>query len=194
MDAPALRPFGKWQQAGVPKKGWTCVGYHDLGEDDKDVRPICQMCEHRQIRYVHRMSHPEYPDVLECGMHCAGHMEQDYAQAEEREGEMRRAASRRRSRWKSYQKRRTAQRMVLHTHGWRISKNDNEWTEYLDHRIVILPGRGGWRANVYTGDSLISTVPPPPSRDKAELKKAALDFVDGTVEADITGTARTPEK
>ena len=23
--------FGKWSQQGVPKKGWTCIGFEDLG-------------------------------------------------------------------------------------------------------------------------------------------------------------------
>lgn len=43
--------FGKWSQQGVPKKGWTCIGFEDLGEPSTQ----CEMCENQDIRYVHRI-------------------------------------------------------------------------------------------------------------------------------------------
>ena len=27
------------------------------------------MCENQDIRYVHQMQHPDYPNILECGNH-----------------------------------------------------------------------------------------------------------------------------
>lgn len=48
---------GKWSQRDVPHKGWTCVRVDDLGEPSV----TCEMCEFQAIRYVHHMSHPEYP-------------------------------------------------------------------------------------------------------------------------------------
>ena len=65
---------GKWAEPGVPHKGWSCDAVTDLGEPLE----ICGMCETAEIRYVHSMSHPEYPDVLDVGCICAEHMEEDY--------------------------------------------------------------------------------------------------------------------
>ena len=43
-----MSSFGKWSQQGVPQKGWTCIGFEDLGEpaaECANVRksgdPIC---------------------------------------------------------------------------------------------------------------------------------------------------------
>lgn len=49
---------GKWAEPGVPHRGWTCVGVHDV----EDERQTCEMCEGQEIRYVHAMEHPNYPD------------------------------------------------------------------------------------------------------------------------------------
>jgi hypothetical protein len=90
---------GKWSQPGVPHRGWTCEGVEDLGEPDA----ICEMCERQEIRYVHTMVHPEYPDKLACGCVCAGHMERGAADddiallvaaAREREAPLRSLAAR----------------------------------------------------------------------------------------------------
>jgi hypothetical protein len=40
---------GKWSQAGVPHRGWSCVGVEDLGAPEA----TCEMCETQKIRYVH---------------------------------------------------------------------------------------------------------------------------------------------
>ena len=48
-----MSQFGKWNQSRVPHKGWSCVGFEDLGEPST----ICEMCEHQEIRYVHTMRH-----------------------------------------------------------------------------------------------------------------------------------------
>ena len=55
--------FGKWSQAGVPHRGWTCIGVDDLEEPDH----ICEMCEHAEVRYVHVMTHPDYEGELLVG-------------------------------------------------------------------------------------------------------------------------------
>ena len=52
--------FGKWSQQGVPKKGWTCIGFEELGK----LSTQCEMCEIQDIRYVHQMQHPDYPHIL----------------------------------------------------------------------------------------------------------------------------------
>lgn len=51
---------GKWAQQGVPHKGWENTGVYDVGAD----RMTCEMCEAREIRYAHHMTHPAYPNEL----------------------------------------------------------------------------------------------------------------------------------
>jgi hypothetical protein len=65
---------GKWSQPGVPHKGWRWVGVEDLEEPSQ----VCGMCESVEIRYVHFMEHPDYPDTLGVGCICAEHMADDY--------------------------------------------------------------------------------------------------------------------
>jgi len=84
---------GKWSQAGVPKKGWSC----DDIEDKEDSRIMCEMCEDQEARFVHHMSHPDYPTSLAVGCVCAEHMENDYVRPKRREARLRNAASRRKS-------------------------------------------------------------------------------------------------
>jgi hypothetical protein len=96
MTQETTRATGKWCQPGVPHKGWTFVGFDDLGEPSA----ICEMCETQEIRYVHYMEHPNYPTQLGCGCVCAGRMEQDYEGARRREAVFR-SATGRRHRWLS---------------------------------------------------------------------------------------------
>lgn len=61
----------RWDQAGVPHKGWHCVDVVDLradGEpaDDTDYA-TCQMCGNEKIRYVHIMEHPDVEESLDVG-------------------------------------------------------------------------------------------------------------------------------
>jgi hypothetical protein len=84
---------GKWIVEGVPHKGWTCDMVTDLEED----RMVCAMCEIAEIRYVHTMRHPDYPDPLGVGCVCAEHMEEDYVGPRLRENRLRARARRLRS-------------------------------------------------------------------------------------------------
>lgn len=58
-DTPDFGHFGKWSMPGVPHKGWTCIDIEDLGAPDA----VCEMCERQDIRYVHAMEHPDYPEL-----------------------------------------------------------------------------------------------------------------------------------
>lgn len=108
MDGHTQR--GKWSAAGVPHKGWQCIGVEDLREPSA----VCAMCECVEIRYVHYMEHPDYPDELGVGCICAEHMENDYVRPRERETRLKNMA-RRRSKW--------------HNRKWNISRNG---TSYLN--------------------------------------------------------------
>ena len=52
----------RWDQPGVPHKGWHCVDVVDLRADgesaDETDYATCQMCGNEKIRYVHIMEHP----------------------------------------------------------------------------------------------------------------------------------------
>lgn len=49
----------RWDQPGVPHKGWHCVDVVDLRADGGPADEIdyatCQMCGNEKIRYVHVM-------------------------------------------------------------------------------------------------------------------------------------------
>ena len=123
------RGSGKWSQPGVPHKGWTCTGIDDLGAPDE----ICEMCEVQSIRYVHYMEHPDYPDDLGVGCICAGHMEQDYEAARNRERSIKNAA-RRRSKWLN--------------RAWRISAKGNPYLNTDGFNIVLYKQDGKWSGTI----------------------------------------------
>jgi hypothetical protein len=116
---------GKWAQAGVPHKGWTCTDIEDLGRPEA----ICQMCEVQAIRYVHHMEHPDYAETLGVGCVCAGHMEQDLDGARQREREFKKG----RKRW---------------LNGWRISAAGNTYININGFNVVVFPQRDYWSARV----------------------------------------------
>jgi len=120
-----MATFGKWSQAGVPQKGWSCVGVEDLGLPSEQ----CQMCERQEIRYVHLMEHPNYPEVLGCGCVCAGRMEENYSGARKREADVKNAA-RRRTGWLMRK--------------WKLSQSGNRYVKTDGFRIVVFQKFGGW--------------------------------------------------
>lgn len=134
------RLTGKWSQVGVPHKGWICLDIEDLGEPSA----ICEMCETQEIRYVHHMQHPHYPDVLGCGCVCAGHMDGDYEGAKQREQVLRNASARRRK-WL--------------TRNWRESRSGNPFLNVDGNNVVVYPAGQGWGfriSNQVTGKSVVS--------------------------------------
>ena len=125
---------GKWDRPDVPHADWSCVGVEDLGEPCA----ICEMCETKEIRYVHTMEHPDYPNTLACGCICAGHMELNLDRAHAREATMK-AAARRRATW-------------LMRAGWRTSRNGNPWIKTRDgYKVVVFPKAEGWGGIVEHG-------------------------------------------
>lgn len=85
------RKVGKWSlERDIPKDSWICVGVDDLGEPNA----ICEMCEYKRIRNVHRMYHHATGLTLRAGCVCAGHMEGNIAAAVQRDRDMQNAAKR----------------------------------------------------------------------------------------------------
>lgn len=120
---------GKWSQAGVPQRGWTCVDIGDLGEPSQ----ICEMCESTEIRYVHYMQHSNYAETLAVGCVCAEHMEQDYVRPREREKKLQNAARRRKA-W--------AKRV------WRESLHGNSYVNVDGFNITVFRAGNIWKVIV----------------------------------------------
>jgi hypothetical protein len=153
---------GKWSQPGVPHQGWRCVDVEDLGSPEQ----ICEMCEARQVRFVHHMEHDHFGKALQVGCICAGHMEQDLAGARRRERTMTSRAGKR-ARWVRRR--------------WRVSAKGNEWLRADGYRVIVYQAADGrWGATVAADDEdddglvrhtrrRFSTI--------SEAKLAAFDFV-----------------
>lgn len=158
MSETSMRATGKWSQSGVPHKGWTCVDIEDLGEPSA----ICEMCETQEIRYVHHMQHPAYPETLCCGCVCAGHMESDYEGAKRRERVLRNASVRRRK-WL--------------TRDWRLSRNGNPFLNADGYNVVVYQVGQGWgfRVSNRTTDASVTARHLLNSIDAAKLR--AFDAV-----------------
>lgn len=93
--------MARWDNPGIPHKGWTLVGCVDLGEgvygDDEIEYETCEMCHNEKIRYVHILTHPNYPGEIHVGCDCACKMTEDYITHPEDERRLRNRANRRRN-------------------------------------------------------------------------------------------------
>jgi len=133
-DAGRAGGRGKWSTPGVPHRGWMCVDVEDLGEPTH----VCEMCESSSVRFVHFMSHQHYPDVLEVGCVCAGHMEENHAAARGRDSRMQARATRR-MRWLRRR--------------WRTSARGNEWLRSDGYRVTIQQRADGWAVSLAREDT-----------------------------------------
>lgn len=151
---------GKWDRLEVPKRGWVCVGVEDLGAPEE----VCEMCEERPIRYVHTLRHPQWPEELDCGCICAGHMTGDPDAAREREARLR-LASGRRKRWLSLK--------------WKMSRAGNPYLTTRDgfHVVAYAGRRGRWSFRVSRGEQTWPSVRWYESESAAKL--AAFDAMTG---------------
>lgn len=149
---------GKWSKAGVPHKGWQCVDIEDLGEPQIE----CDMCELQTIRYVHHMEHPNYPEILEVGCVCAGHMEGDVAAARTRESSMKSRAGKRK-RWLSRK--------------WRISAKGNPWIKADGYRVTVYRRGSGWAATVSSEDNSLVQHSRRNYKTEDQAKLAAFDHI-----------------
>lgn len=93
--------MARWDNPEIPHKGWTLVRCVDLGDDVNDDDEIeyetCEMCHNEKIRYVHILTHPNYPGEIHVGCDCACKMTEDYVTHTEDERKLRNRANRRRN-------------------------------------------------------------------------------------------------
>ena len=150
---------GKWSDPGVPHRGWRCIGVDEL-----DELTNCQMCESAEIRFAHRMRHPDYPEELVVGCHCAEHMEEDYSAPREREQRLRSAASGR-ERWL--------------TRNWKLSRKGNSFLTTRDgfHVVVWQVDGKTWAGKVTDLDFDQEVVSKRHYASEDEVKMAAFSAI-----------------
>ena len=159
---------GLWREAGVPHKGWRCVDMEDLRADDPEAElDICDMCRVQEIRYVHQMRHPDYPQQLAVGCVCAEKMEDDYQAPRRREAPLRSRAARR-AKWLKLK--------------WRRSARGNDFIKVDGYRVTVFPitraGKTGWGGIIVdeANDKTTRARKVHPSPDAAKL--AAFDTIE----------------
>lgn len=82
----------------------------------------CQMCGREEIRFLHHMSQPQFPEGLDLGGVCAEKMEDDYVNPRRREQDLRNVAGRGK-RWL--------------TRKWKLSQSGNPYIKSDGFHIVI---------------------------------------------------------
>jgi len=120
---------GKWRDQGVPHKSWT---YHGC-EDSGSLSMTCEMCEKEEIRHIHYVSHPDYPNELQVGCVCAENLTSDYSGPRAAEA----AVKRYRSRLGTFLKK-----------GWKPGQNGSFSRTWKGHRVLVAPRGVGWIAKV----------------------------------------------
>ena len=123
----------RWDQAGIPHKGWILEGVEDIKDHFKDGKDVeyetCEMCQNERIRYVHILSHPNYDGILRVGCDCACRMTEDYETPYEYE----RRAKNRSNRRKNFVKQE-----------WRLNPKGNYVLRYKGETITAIKRNGGW--------------------------------------------------
>lgn len=146
----------RWDQIGIPHKGWCCIDCIDVIGDDKLANETdyatCQMCGNEKIRYVHIMEHAEFGEQLEVGCICAVKMSGDYNTPKQREKLL---------------KSRTARRDHWLKRKWRISRSKgNSYLNIKEHNkkynLVVFyyksKKRWGYEINKVYGQDTYATI------------------------------------
>jgi len=153
--------MSRWDQKGLPHKGWSCVGMEDREAPDYQ----CEMCGKEEIRYVHFMEHPEVEGSLEVGCVCAEKMEDEYgsdrSKAKRREAKLKNAASRR-ERWPT----------LL---GWKKSLKGNKYIQKDGRRVVIFSAGAKFKFFIEDARGTNKYFSPRTYETELEAKLAAFD-------------------
>jgi hypothetical protein len=152
------RQSGKWGRPGVPQRGWRCLFITDLEEPAH----TCQMCEAKEVLYVHSMQHDDYPEILDVGCECAARMEPSRRNAPARVREM---------------KNRTKRRANWLTRRWRVSVKGNPWLKTHGHHITIFRKGRYWTFSIGREDDDSKYFADPTFATSEEAKLAAFDYV-----------------
>lgn len=116
----------RWDQEGIPHKGWRCIDVIDIREDGTPAEETdyqtCMMCGNEKIRYVHVLQHPDISEDYEVGCVCAEKMTDDYVGPRNRENILRNRSNR---------------RITWLKRKWKISKNGSKYLNIDNNNIGI---------------------------------------------------------
>jgi len=130
-EAYKARCITRLKEWGGPVSEWECLYMYDVAENEEDKADAidlytCELCDCKQVRYVHVMHHSDYFEDVSVGCVCAGIMEGDILSAKEREREMKNRAKRK----CNYLKRE-----------WRWRANGNCTLKYKNCWLAIMPSK-----------------------------------------------------
>lgn len=120
------------REAGFPHKGWKWVDVVDSRDNDGlsyEEYPCCEFCDQSQIRYVHILEHPTFPDTINVGCDCAEQLTSDYAKPKLRERDLKNRSSRRTN--------------FSDLKAWKASMKGNLWIDYEGHHIIVVSSAKG---------------------------------------------------
>jgi len=112
-----------YKQPGLPQKGWNLVTV----EDNEDLSDNCHMCG-TDIRYVHFLRHPDYPEEIGVGCICAEKLTEDYV----RPRKLQKALEAKDRRIARYRKKK-----------WEVNEKGNFTLKYKSCRITVFQNRFG---------------------------------------------------
>ena len=117
-DVYVRRCHKRLRELGAPLENWRCEGVIDGEEADF----VCELCDCKKVRYIHVMTHPDYPGELKVGCICAGIMEGNRMAAIARDE----AAKRKSQRRSNFRKKKWAE------------PDENKWTVRYKRRSVCV--------------------------------------------------------
>lgn len=123
----------RWDKPGIPQKGWIETGVIDLADETEpgaDVKYIqCEMCGNERIRFVHILTHHQYPHELRVGCNCAEKLTDDYVNPKNIERTLRNRAIRKQNFLKQK---------------WIRNSKGNYVLQYKQDCITIVPSKYGY--------------------------------------------------
>lgn len=117
----------------IPHRGWSCINPEGL--DTGELSHQCEMCG-THIRYLYRMTHPEYSGILTVGSECTLNISVDYQDIQQR----RLARTRRQNKLRNFMNK-----------GWSQATGvtiEMQVREYKSHQVYIYQRFGNWRFQI----------------------------------------------
>ena len=89
--------MGRDSEPNFPHTGWEWAGVVDSCQRglSQEEYPSCEYCDQLRIRYVHTLTHPNFPNPVAVGCVCAVWLTDDQENPERAEKKLRQAADRR---------------------------------------------------------------------------------------------------
>lgn len=157
--------MNRWDNPGVPHKGWTCVGMEDLAElsnQNQVEYECCEMCGKERIRFVHIMMNVNGL-TLRVGSNCAALMEEDYAASRQRDVEF---------------KNRSQRRVNFLKQTWSTRSNGNLVLMYKGGLITIIKSKFNSGYGVIHRKNIVWDYKGKKPMDLETAKRAAFDLFD----------------